>query len=238
MVAMGLFDKKTPGKRKDDFDSPVEQIDLGAAPPPPVLAPEPPIAAATSGVIAEPVRAAAPAPAQRALQIPRDEPEYGIEKAIELMRTLPQGSVELVVQVVKFTLESAQIKIGTIIEDASSRQDRIQSRIGVLRTEIGDLEVEITQRRDEIGKLEADYSETTTVKERLQLAEQLSKPAPSIDVAIPRPQRGTGPQQAMPPASPPASASSGAKPAAQAAPGASGASATASGSTSSGNLKK
>jgi hypothetical protein len=225
MVGMGLFDKKTPGKRKDDFDSPVEQIDLGAASPPPAIAPEPVAAASTSGVIVEPVRAPAAPPAPRAIQVPRDEPEYGIEKAIELMRTLPQGSVELVVQVVKFTLESAHIKIGMIIDDASSRQDRIQSRISVLRTEIAELEQEITGRRDEIGKLEADYSETTTVKERLQLAEQLTKTAPAVDVAVPRPQRGTGPQQAMPPASPPSptSASGGAKPAAQNAPGAGGA---------------
>jgi hypothetical protein len=204
MVGMGLFDKKTPGKRKDDFDSPVEQIDLGAASPPPAIAPEPVAAASTSGVIVEPVRAPAAPPAPRAIQVPRDEPEYGIEKAIELMRTLPQGSVELVVQVVKFTLESAHIKIGMIIDDASSRQDRIQSRISVLRTEIAELEQEITGRRDEIGKLEADYSETTTVKERLQLAEQLTKTAP-----------------ASPPS--PTSASGGAKPAAQNAPGAGGA---------------
>jgi hypothetical protein len=193
---MGLFDKRAPGKRKDDFDSPVEQIDLGAAAPPaPVTQPAasgaPSVvvdAAASESPPSRPSPAAAPPPS-RPLQIPRDEPDYGIEKAIELMRTLPQGNVELVVQVVKFTLESAQIKIGGIIDDASSRQDRIQSRISVLRAEIADHEQEIAQRKSEIGTLEADYSETTTVKERLQLAEQLTKAE-----AAARPQRATGPQ--------------------------------------------
>jgi hypothetical protein len=242
MALMGLFDKKTPGKRKDDFDSPVEQIDLGAAAPAPAPAPAlatPPPAAAVSGAVStpEPPRAAPPAP--RPIQVPRDEPEYGIEKAIELMRTLPQGSVELVVQVVKFTLESAQIKIGTIIEDAASRQDRIQSRISVLRTEINDLEQEISMRRDEIGKLEADYSETTTVKERLQLAEQLSKPTGEI-TAAPRPSRGTGPQTAATAATTSASASpGGAKPPAASAPGAAAPAAVAAPASSTpGNVKK
>jgi hypothetical protein len=190
---MGLFDKKTPGKRKDDFDSPVEQVDLGAVAPPPSVTQ--PAASAPSIVVdasaSEPAPAArsVPAPAPSRPQVPRDEPDYGIEKAIELMRTLPQGNVELVVQVVKFTLESAQIKIGAIIDDASGRQDRIQSRISVLRAEIADLEQEIAQRKSEIGTLEADYSETTTVKERLQLAEQLTKAE-----AAARPQRATGPQ--------------------------------------------
>jgi hypothetical protein len=236
MALMGLFDKKTPGKRKDEFDSPVEQIDLGAAAPAPApaLATPPPASAVSGSVSApEPARAAPPAP--RPIQVPRDEPEYGIEKAIELMRTLPQGSVELVVQVVKFTLESAQIKIGTIIEDASSRQDRIQSRISILRTEINDLEQEITGRRDEIGKLEADYSETTTVKERLQLAEQLSKPAGDI-TAAPRPSRGTGPQPAATSSS---QSPGGAKPPAASAPGPSAPAAVAAPPSSTpGNVKK
>jgi hypothetical protein len=193
MTAMGLFDKRAPGKRKDDFDSPVEQIDLGAAAPPAPVT-QPAASAAPSVVVdaaaSEPAPSRpAPAPAPSRPQVPRDEPDYGIEKAIELMRTLPQGNVELVVQVVKFTLESAQIKIGGIIDDASSRQDRIQSRISVLRAEIADHEQEIAQRKSEIGTLEADYSETTTVKERLQLAEQLTKAE-----AAARPQRATGPQ--------------------------------------------
>lgn len=189
---MGLFDKRDK-KRKDDFDSPVEQIDLSSVP---------------SAKPAEPARAAEPAPAAAKASDPAPEParparqtdgmpqiemipskggatvtpetdDYGIEKAIELMRTLPQENVELVVQVVKFSLESVGIKLPTIIEDAIRRQKDIQGRIGVLRGEISELEQEIKTRKDEIDRLEADHKETSMVRDRLELAENLGKPKPA-----------------------------------------------------------
>jgi hypothetical protein len=187
---MGLFDKRDKKRGKDDFDSPVEQVDLGAVPSAvpasasgPVRAPEPAVARA-------PDPAPAPKPAEPSIQIkpepapkapaPRmPEPEtddYGIDKAIQLMRTLPAENVELVVQVVKFSLESVGIKLPIIIEDAIRRQRDIQGRIGVLRAEIADLESEIKQRKDEIDRLDADHKETTMVRERLELAEAIGKP--------------------------------------------------------------
>lgn len=172
---MGLFDKRDK-KRKDDFDSPVESIDLSAPAPEPVteITTEPPPAAAA---------APEPAPARARAREPEPEPDdfdtgFGIEKAIELMRTLPADNVELVVQVVKLTLESTKIRISHIIEDATRKQDDIQGRIKVLNAEIADFEKEIAQRKEEIGTLEADFAETSTVKERLLLAEKLTdKPA-------------------------------------------------------------
>ncbi len=172
---MGLFDKRDKrGSKKsgDDFDSPVENIDLSAPSPEPQPKPVEPAAA-------EP----APAPATAAVAAPPPaEPEvedfdssFGINKAIELMRTLPADNVELVVQVVKLTLESTKIRISTIIEDASRKQDDIQGRIKVLKGEIAEFEKEIATRREEIASLEADFDETSTVKERLVLAEQLTK---------------------------------------------------------------
>ncbi len=167
---MGLFDKRDKGKRHDDFDSPVERVDLsgaleGASPPEPSLA-------APAGYGAAP---AAP-PVAHAPE-PEPEPEtgsFGIDKAIQLMRTLPTDNIELVVQVVKLTLESTRIKIATIIDDASRRQDDIQGRIKVLKEEIAEFEKEIAQRREEIAGLDADFTETSMVKDRLQLAEKLS----------------------------------------------------------------
>ena len=174
---MGLFDKRDKKRKSDDFDSPVEKIDLStpaapesiemsAEPPEPDAEPEPAVAASSA--------------ASRAVEPePEDDGEYdssfGIQKAIELMRTLPQDNVELVVQVVKLTLESTKIKIAHIIDDATRKQDDIQGRIKVLKEEIADFEREIAARKDEIGNLEADYEETTTVKDRLQLAEKLTK---------------------------------------------------------------
>src|SRR5205085_2300413 len=142
----GLFDKKDK-KRKDDFDSPVDQVDLGSssrATPEPVAAkpavttpapeaarPAPAPAASTpasSGAASTPAPAAAVAasapkaatptvssgaPAKGAASMDNDD--YGIDKAIELMRTLPSENIELVVQVVKFSLESVGIHLPTII---------------------------------------------------------------------------------------------------------------------------
>lgn len=178
---MGLFDKrdKSKGKKKgggDDFDSPVEKIDLSA----PVPEPEPEPAPKP-----KPQPKAQPAPKPAALSKPKEvvmevddhddyeAPAFGIDKAIELMRTLPQDNVELVVQVVKLTLESTKVKIPTIIKDATRKQDDIQGRIKVLKSEIAEYEQEIAQRKEEIGGLEADFDETSTVKNRLELAEKL-----------------------------------------------------------------
>jgi hypothetical protein len=81
------------------------------------------------------------------------------------------------VEVIKKTLESTQINLGQIIDDASRKQNDIQNRIQTLREEVARFEAEILQRNNEIELLEADYAETTQVKERLQLAENLSAPA-------------------------------------------------------------
>jgi len=172
---MGLFDKRDRRKGKgDDFDSPVEKIDLSAE-----TAPEPKPKPKPAAEQAK--RAAAASTPKRPARVEPEEdddydpPEYGIDKAIELMRSLPGDNVELVVQVVKHTLESTRIKISKIIDDASRKQSDIQGRIKVLNAEISEYEQEIATRKKEIGELEADYEETTTVKDRLVLAENLSK---------------------------------------------------------------
>jgi len=214
---MGLFDKRDK-RRKDDFDSPIESIDLsqvgGAAKAEAAAESSTPAAAAEAA--AEPAAAADPAPEPRPSR-KRAEPEpvapevdtYGIDKAIELMRTLPQENVQLVVQVVKFSLESVGIKLPVIIDDAIRRQKDLRGRVDVLKSEIADLEQEIKQRREEIERHEADYAETTTVRERLELAEGLSKgdskadsksgahPTPAAPV-LPRTSRTTGAQPTGP----------------------------------------
>jgi len=205
---MGLFDKRDK-KRKDDFDSPVEQIDLASMP---SARPAEPAAPAAAARAPDP----APAPAQPAARQPEPAPtrqpepasakggtkvtpetdDYGIEKAIELMRTLPQENVELVVQVVKFSLESVGIKLPVIIEDAIRRQKDIQGRIGVLKGEIGELEQEIKTRKDEIDRLDADHKETSMVRDRLELAENIGKPRPHTPSSPPLP--GMPPEPAPP----------------------------------------
>ena len=81
---MGIFDRSpkkqaAPAEDADFADSPVEQVQLDAAPPPARAAP-----------VADEGR-----------------PPYSIDDAIKLMRSLPQlgeGNVELIVQVIKTTL--------------------------------------------------------------------------------------------------------------------------------------
>jgi len=237
---MGLFDKKDKKRGKDDFDSPMESIDLNqvsapapatsapraeaAAPPP--AAPAAP-AAASAGLKPEPAIAApAPRPAPPAPPPPSpasmmsspDADSYGIDKAIELMRTLPSENIQLVVQVVKFSLESVGIKLPVIIDDAIRRQKDLRGRVDVLKSEIADLEQEISQRKSEIEKHEADYRETTTVRERLELAEGLNKGKPEAVAAAAaassssgtdtgRAQRVTGPLAALSPTGPTAAMS-------------------------------
>jgi len=195
---MGIFDQRAMKVQRDDFDSPVERIDLGASSSP------------TAGGASERLRVV---PARG------PESEYGIQKAIELMRTLPAGQIELVAQVVKVTLESARIDIGAIIEDASARQERIQSRIAALKSGIAELEEEIAQRRDEIGKLDADYAETSTVKDRLELAERLALGTPpaakndaTVDAAWTAPSTPRPAPRPTPPAPPPRASAVGTRP--------------------------
>ena len=172
-LSMGLFDKRDKGKKKkDEFDSPVEKVDLSAnsAPAPVAKRAAPPpkrTEEKTSSTKTEKKPAPAPTPKPAAGQ-------YGIDKAIELMRSLPGDNLELVVQTVKLALESTGVKIPAIIEDASKRQKQIQDKISELRGVVADLEKQIAARTKEIAKLEGEHQETTTVKERLSLAESLS----------------------------------------------------------------
>ncbi len=163
---MKLFGGGKPEKaaRRDDsgaqkteeagyFDSPTETVSLSAPVP----------------------QRAAHQPVDKAP--PREDPpatvDYGINAAIQLMRSLPvDQNPELVVVVIKTTLESLKVKVSDIIADAGRKQVDLEKRVEMLTKEIGDFEKEIQQRKEEIARLEADHAETTSVKERLELAEK------------------------------------------------------------------
>lgn len=102
--------------------------------------------------------------------------EYGIEEAIALVRTLPTEDIELVVRVVKQTLESNHIDIPKIITDASRKEDRISKTISALQLEIAHLEKEVTSRKLEVENLKTDRDETVLVKERLKFAAKSPRP--------------------------------------------------------------
>jgi hypothetical protein len=103
---------------------------------------------------------------------------YGIAQAIGLMRSLPvDQNVELVVRVVRNTLESMNVQLPAIIDDALAKEAGLQDRIETLDSEIEALAEQIDLRRHEIGRLQAELKETTTVKDRLLLAQKLGAAA-------------------------------------------------------------
>ena len=105
--------------------------------------------------------------------VPTKKLSYGIEDAISLMRGLPQGNKELVVTVVKKTLESTQIALEDIIGDAKGKEERLHERTQLLQTEIKKLQTDIEQRNKEIASLQTDLEETLNVREKLELAQKL-----------------------------------------------------------------
>jgi len=176
---MGLFDKKI--KKPSDLDDEPEPA-----------VPEPARAKPAPAPAPAPVAAAKPAPVPAATK--PDHPDYGINRAIELMRLLPEDNIELIVRVVKTTLESTNINVASIVQDATRKQAQIEARVGVVKKEIAGLEGEIATRRSEIALLETDHKETTSVKDRLVLAEKLSagREEPRAPVVAPRPATPTG----------------------------------------------
>src|SRR5690242_4855062 len=98
---------------------------------------------------------------------PRAAPSYGIARAVELLRRLPPGDRAVLVDVVKMALESAQVRVESIIDDATKRGSEIDARIEVLRQEVAQREEEIATRREEIANLETEQDEITHVKDQL-----------------------------------------------------------------------
>ena len=106
-------------------------------------------------------------------------PRYGIDDAIKLMRTLPvDDNAELVVRVIKQTLASLSVHVADIIADATNRQETIVTTIHEYERAIKQFEHEIDARRHEIVRLQQELAETTSVRERLQLAEAAQTGAP------------------------------------------------------------
>ena len=98
---------------------------------------------------------------------------YGIAEAIQLLRGLPvDQNPDLVVRVVRATLASLSVHLSDIIDDANKKQKATQERIATQHGKVADLEKQLGEHRKEIAALEADLKETTTVKERLQMAEK------------------------------------------------------------------
>jgi hypothetical protein len=114
-------------------------------------------------------------------------PKYGIAETIQLMRALPgDQNGELVVRVVRATLASLNVHLPEIIEDAARKEKTVRDRIADFHAKNAELEKQLEAHRKEIATLEADLKETTSVKERLQVAEGTSHPTPAGGAATPK----------------------------------------------------
>jgi hypothetical protein len=107
------------------------------------------------------------------------EHRFGIDDAIQLMRSLPADpNSALVVRVVRVTLSAVNVSVEEIVADATRKEARIKEGIAALEARIVDLEGQLGALRREITAHQADLKETTNVRERLHLADQYTGPKP------------------------------------------------------------
>jgi hypothetical protein len=110
---------------------------------------------------------------------------WGVENLTKLMRELPNGNVELVVRVLKKTLEAVRISVPGLIQDAARRETELEEKMAGHRRAIAALEDEISSKRRAIEDLELHYREVMMVKERLNLALTLDQQEVSVRPARP-----------------------------------------------------
>jgi len=171
-------DEKAPVQGDEEagyYDSPVETVSLSDKGPRGHAAGG--AAGSASGTIGSNKAAAHGHPQQQHHhQDDEPRPHYGIEQAITLMRALPMDqNPELVVAVIKTTLESLKVKVADIIVDADKKTKDLEERVANLKRAIADFEKEIETRKEEIARLEADHKETSGVRARLELAEKAQR---------------------------------------------------------------
>jgi hypothetical protein len=107
------------------------------------------------------------------------EHRFGIDDAIQLMRSLPTDpNSALVVRVVRVTLAAVNVSVEEIVADATRKEARIREGIAGLEAQIVDLEGQLGALRREIAAHQADLKETSNVRERLHLADQYPGPKP------------------------------------------------------------
>jgi len=204
---MAIFSKKNSGKRLEDkakvildeslegkpaVDSqtqettPAEDTTQNSAPQEPATNP---------AVAAEPANPTSPADSAKSpgeSEHENAEPEsldtppvvpvehrFGIDDAIQLMRSLPSDpNTSLVVRVVRVTLGAVNVSVEEIVADAMRKESHIKEGIAALESKIVDLEGQLGALRREIAAHQVDLKETINVRERLHLADQYPGPRP------------------------------------------------------------
>lgn len=94
--------------------------------------------------------------------------KYSIDQAVTLMRDLPDHQNDVVVAVVTKTLQSANINVDKIIDDARKKEASLESEIQQLTAEIETLQKEIADKKEKINVTNAMLEETRKVRELLE----------------------------------------------------------------------
>jgi hypothetical protein len=120
---------------------------------------------------------------------------HGIGDVIRLLRTLPvDQNADLVIRVIRSTLESLEVvHVSDLIQDAVKQEQKLGDRIAALRAQMQELTKQIEIHGEEVSRLEADLSETSVAKERLQFAEQTALAEGQVASSSPSSLRAPGP---------------------------------------------
>jgi hypothetical protein len=173
---------ETPAKEASSAEAPAQDAEQAAEDTKGIPA-EPPVSPVTQPEPSQEVEPEALTPPVAPI-----EHRFGIEDAIQLMRSLPADpNMSLVVRVVRVTLGAVHVSVEEIVQDALRKEAEIKDRIGSLEAQISDLEKQLANLRREIGTQQADLKETVNVRERLHLADQYPGPRsipPPISTAI------------------------------------------------------
>jgi len=101
--------------------------------------------------------------------------KYSIDHAVALMRELPNENSNVIISVVTRTLESANINVVNIIDDAKAKETALDSQLKQLNDEIAALENQIAEKREQISVSTAILEETCKVRKLLEQSENISQ---------------------------------------------------------------
>jgi hypothetical protein len=108
---------------------------------------------------------------------------YGIADLIRLLKIIPTDHhPQLVVQVIKTTLESVGVKSSFVIEDALAQENGIRDAIEMLESQIVVLRQEIQARQEQIAQFDVALRETIGARNLLASAETSSDAPSEIDL--------------------------------------------------------
>ncbi len=99
---------------------------------------------------------------------PESTKRYGIEDVLVLLRELPlDQNPELVMRVVRKTLESKEVRVDELVAEAKTTVAKLEKTIETERATIAQLEREIASRQSTVAKLAKEIAEMKQAGQRL-----------------------------------------------------------------------